>query len=81
MARFTSSSDTFAGIRNSLNERRTGRALVPSTIVPGTETVGTAERNTCMVWDYISANTFILKLRPNREISRRVSRKRLSISI
>ena len=53
-----SSSDTFAGIRNSLNERRMGRALVPSTIIPGTETIGIAERNTCMVWDDISSGTF-----------------------
>ena len=53
-----SSSDTFAGIRNSLNDRRRGVAEVPCKSNPGTRTFTTVEKNTCMVWDDISSKTF-----------------------
>lgn len=53
-----SSSDTFAGIRNSLNDRRYGYAELPM----GEEDERTwnkkVEVNTCMVWDDIDASVF-----------------------
>ncbi len=53
-----SSSDTFAGIRNSLEERRTAWAEVPVAEGENQSPYKTVERNTCMVWDDVSANTF-----------------------
>jgi hypothetical protein len=56
---FNSSSDTFAGIRNSLDKRRNTYIEIP---IPD-ETGGTynkeVERNTCMVWDDVDASVFI----------------------
>lgn len=53
-----SSSDTFAGIRNTLNTRRNGLAEIPDPENPGRTIYKNTERNTCMVWDDINANTF-----------------------
>ena len=53
-----SSSDTFAGIRNALEQRRRGLAEVPSELNDGGYTYKAVERNICMVWDDISPTTF-----------------------
>ena len=53
-----SSSDTFAGIRNSLDARRKGCVELPHPTVPGQTYKKEVERNTCMVWDDINAQTF-----------------------
>ncbi len=54
-----SSSDTFAGIRNSLDKRRKGYAEVVDPDDPEKTWNKYVERNTCMVWDDINAQTFI----------------------
>lgn len=54
-----SSSDTFASIRNSLNERRTGYTIVPSDSPSFPDGCNKeVEINTCMVWDDIDAKVF-----------------------
>lgn len=53
-----SSSDTFAGIRNSLNERRKGIAQITNEESPGGYYLKNVERNTCMVWDDIDGSVF-----------------------
>ncbi len=53
-----SSSDTFAGIRNSLDARRKGYAEVVDPDDPEKTWNKYVERNTCMVWDDINAQTF-----------------------
>ena len=53
-----SSSDTFAGIRNSLDARRKGCIELPHPTVPGQTYKKEVVRNTCMVWDDINAQTF-----------------------
>ncbi len=53
-----SSSDTFAGIRNSLNERRTAIIEIPSTDPKYPTAWKNVERNTCMVWDDIDSSVF-----------------------
>ena len=53
-----SSSDTFAGIRNSLEQKRTTYVEIPSDNPSFPTLSKTVERNTCMVWDDVSANTF-----------------------
>ena len=53
-----SSSDTFAGIRNSLNKRRKGWAEVVDPDDPNKTWAKAVELNTCMVWDDISSQTF-----------------------
>lgn len=58
--KITSSSDTFAAIRNALDERKTKQIIVYSKhendVIPMAKTVPV---NTCMVWDDIDANTFL----------------------
>ena len=53
-----SSSDTFAGIRNSLEDRRRGLARVPREDDPEDWIHKSVERNICMVWDDINSHTF-----------------------
>ena len=53
-----SSSDTFAGIRNSLDSRRKGYAEVLDPDDPEKTWSKYVERNTCMVWDDINSQTF-----------------------
>ena len=53
-----SSSDTFAGIRNSLDTRRRGYAEVADPDDAEKTWNKYVERNTCMVWDDINAQTF-----------------------
>lgn len=53
-----SSSDTFAGIRNSLDKRRNAVVEVPSSNPLFPTVHKEVERNTCMVWDDISSQTF-----------------------
>ena len=53
-----SSSDTFAGIRNSLDSRRKGYAEVVDPDDPEKTWNKYVERNTCMVWDDINSQTF-----------------------
>ena len=54
-----SSSDTFAGIRNSLNDRRRTWVEAPMEHNPEHTYAKTVEKNTCMVWDDVSAYTFL----------------------
>lgn len=54
-----SSSDTFAGIRNSLNDRRKTWVDAPIEHDPKHTYAKTVEKNTCMVWDDINAHTFL----------------------
>jgi|GEM_PF-5316953 len=54
-----SASDTFAGIRNSLNDRRRGVVEVPSTSEAFDTYHKEVERNTCMVWDDIDYSVFV----------------------
>lgn len=54
-----SSSDTFAGIRNSLDKRRRGWTEVYDESSPTKVWNKPVERNTCMVWDDINALTFL----------------------
>ena len=57
-----SSSDTFAGIRNSLNDRRKGWISVPSNDPSFPNGVNKeVEVNTCMVWDDIDPSVFLSK--------------------
>ncbi|MEO0012207.1 MAG: hypothetical protein RLZZ535_596, partial [Cyanobacteriota bacterium] len=57
---FNSSSDTFAGIRNSLNKRRIGYVEIPfADDELGRTCNKQIERNTCMVWDDVDASVFI----------------------
>jgi hypothetical protein len=53
-----SSSDTFAGIRNSLNDRRNTQVEVPSNDPKYPSVYTSVERNTCMVWDDIDSSVF-----------------------
>ena len=53
-----SSSDTFAGIRNDLDNRRKGWAERPDPDAPGRTYTVAAERNICMIWDDIDASVF-----------------------
>jgi energy-coupling factor transporter ATP-binding protein EcfA2 len=53
-----SSSDTFAGIRNSLNKRRHTQLEMPSDDPKYPSFYKEVERNTCMVWDDIDASVF-----------------------
>lgn len=52
-----SSSDTFAGIRNSLESRRSGYADVVDPDNPNRTWRTSVEVNTCMVWDDINSQT------------------------
>ena len=54
-----SSSDTFAGIRNSLDKRRKGWAEVADPEDADKTWNKAVELNTCMVWDDINSQTFI----------------------
>lgn len=56
---FNSSSDTFAGIRNSLDQRRSTWVDVPDLQNPGKTWAKKVEKNTCMVWDDVDASVFI----------------------
>ena len=57
---FNSSSDTFAGIRNSLDKRRIGYVEIPFADDESGRTCNKQiERNTCMVWDDVDASVFI----------------------
>ena len=57
---FNSSSDTFAGIRNSLDKRRIGYVEIPFADDESGRTCNKqVERNTCMVWDDVDASVFI----------------------
>ena len=53
-----SSSDTFAAIRNSLAERKKAWAYRQSAIAGEVGSTVSVEKNTCMIWDDISASTF-----------------------
>ena len=53
-----SSSDTFAGIRNSLNKRRQALIEIPSNDPKFPGMYKDVERNTCMVWDDIDSTVF-----------------------
>ena len=53
-----SSSDTFAGIRNSLNRRRWGQVEVPSGDPKYPSYYKEVELNTCMVWDDVDSAVF-----------------------
>jgi energy-coupling factor transporter ATP-binding protein EcfA2 len=53
-----SSSDTFAGIRNSLNKRRYTQLEVPSGDPKYPSFYKEVEKNTCMVWDDIDSSVF-----------------------
>lgn len=53
-----SSSDTFAGIRNSLDKRRWGQVEVPSDDPKFPSYYKDVELNTCMVWDDIDSSVF-----------------------
>lgn len=53
-----SSSDTFAGIRNSLNERRNANIEIPSDDPKFPSVWKSVERNTSMVWDDIDSSVF-----------------------
>jgi hypothetical protein len=54
-----SSSDTFAGIRNSLNDRRTAYIEISTDDPNYPFRQKKVERNTCMVWDDVDASVFI----------------------
>ncbi len=54
-----SSSDTFAGIRNSLNKRRCAQIEMPSDDPKFPSWYKEVERNTCMVWDDVDASVFV----------------------
>ncbi len=54
-----SSSDTFAGIRNSLDQRRNSYAEVPDELEPNRTYSKRVEKNTCMVWDDIDTSVFL----------------------
>ncbi len=54
----TSSSNTFAGIRNELDKRRRGWAEVVDPDDPEKTWNKSVELNTCMVWEDINAQTF-----------------------
>lgn len=54
-----SSGDTFAGIRNSLNDRRYGYAEVAMSDEDERTWNKTVEVNTCMVWEDIDASIFV----------------------
>ncbi len=54
-----SSSDTIAGIRNSLDKRRWGITEVPSDDPNYPSVYKDIELNTCMVWDDIDSSVFI----------------------
>jgi energy-coupling factor transporter ATP-binding protein EcfA2 len=54
-----SSSDTFAGIRNSLNKRRYTQLEIPSNDPMYPSCYKEVERNTCMVWDDVDASVFV----------------------
>lgn len=56
---FNSSSDTFAGIRNSLDKRRTTWVEIPLAGEPNRTYSKEVEKNTCMVWDDVDASVFI----------------------
>jgi energy-coupling factor transporter ATP-binding protein EcfA2 len=56
---FNSSSDTFAGIRNSLDQRRTAWVEIPFSDEPGRTCRKEVEKNTCMVWEDIDPSVFI----------------------
>jgi energy-coupling factor transporter ATP-binding protein EcfA2 len=56
---FNSSSDTFAGIRNSLDKRRTTWVELPLPSEPERTYTKQVEKNTCMVWDDVDASVFI----------------------
>lgn len=56
---FNSSSDTFAGIRNSLDQRRTTWVEIPLPSDPERTYNKEVEKNTCMVWDDVDASVFI----------------------
>jgi energy-coupling factor transporter ATP-binding protein EcfA2 len=56
---FNSSSDTFAGIRNSLDKRRTTWVEIPIPDEPERTYNKEVEKNTCMVWDDVDASVFI----------------------
>jgi energy-coupling factor transporter ATP-binding protein EcfA2 len=56
---FNSSSDTFAGIRNSLDQRRSTWVEVPDLQNPGKTWAKKVEKNTCMVWDDVDASVFV----------------------
>ncbi|MGL5940805.1 MAG: hypothetical protein ACRC2S_10505 [Waterburya sp.] len=53
-----SSSDTFAGIRNSLNDRRTAQIEIQSNDPKYPSVYTAVERNTCMVWDDVDSSVF-----------------------
>jgi len=53
-----SSSDTFAGIRNSLNKRRYSQLEMPSDDPKFPSWYKDVEVNTCMVWDDVDATVF-----------------------
>jgi energy-coupling factor transporter ATP-binding protein EcfA2 len=53
-----SSSDTFAGIRNSLNDRRNSAIEIASDDPKYPSVYRVVERNTCMVWDDIDSSVF-----------------------
>ena len=54
-----SSSDTFAGIRNSLNTRRYGLVELPSGDPKFPTYHKEVEQNTCMIWDDVDAGVFV----------------------
>ncbi|PSB11103.1 hypothetical protein C7B62_06645 [Pleurocapsa sp. CCALA 161] len=56
---FNSSSDTFAGIRNSLDQRRTTWVEMPLPEDSRRTYSKQVEKNTCMVWDDVDASVFI----------------------
>jgi hypothetical protein len=56
---FNSSSDTFAGIRNSLDKRRITWVEIPFPDEPDRTYNKEVEKNTCMVWDDVDASVFI----------------------
>ncbi|NJO98708.1 MAG: hypothetical protein HC764_24145 [Pleurocapsa sp. CRU_1_2] len=56
---FNSSSDTFAGIRNSLDQRRTTWVEMPLPDEERRTYSKQVEKNTCMVWDDVDASVFI----------------------
>lgn len=53
-----SSSDTFAAIRNALEDRRYGHATIQDPDNPDNTWTDKVPRNTIMVWDDINAQTF-----------------------
>lgn len=54
-----SSTDSFAGIRNDLDRRRTSYAEVPDELDPNRTYSKQVEKNTCMVWEDIDASNFV----------------------